>query len=46
MRLFGNETRHSQRLPHLHIARVFAVENNRGQALAIATSDVAYAGRP
>jgi len=25
MRLFGNEERHSQRLPHLHIARVFAV---------------------
>jgi hypothetical protein len=25
MRLFGNEDRHSRRLPHLHIARVIAV---------------------
>jgi hypothetical protein len=25
MRLFGNDDRHSQRLPHLHIARVFAL---------------------
>jgi hypothetical protein len=25
MRLFGNEDRHSQRLPLLHIARVFTV---------------------
>jgi len=35
MRLFGNEDRHSQRLAHLQIAKVFAVQNNRGQALAI-----------
>jgi len=25
LRLFGNEDRHSQRLPHLHMVTVFAV---------------------
>ncbi len=34
LRLFGNEARHSQRSPHLHMVRVFAVENNRSQALS------------
>jgi hypothetical protein len=46
LRLFGNEDRHSQRSPHLHMVAVFAVANNRSQALEAVAKIVACAERP